>query len=53
MKAKVYYEGGGDSGAIEDVVYTTQENAEFDDIEYIDSWNKDQALTSFHLTPAT
>jgi len=45
---KVYYEGGGDNGAIEDVVYTTQENAEFDDIEYIDSWNKDQALTSLN-----
>lgn len=45
---KVHYEGGGDSGAIENVVYTTKENAEFDDIDYINSWDKDQALRSLN-----
>ena len=45
---KVYYEGGGDSGAIENVVYTTKENAEFDDIEYIDSWDRDRDVRSLN-----
>ena len=43
---KVQYEGSGDSGAIENVVYTTEkmdedEEAAFDDINDIYVWNKD------------
>ena len=46
---KVYYEGGGDSGAIEDIVYTTtdlskhdQEDA-FDFIMGLETYGKDKA----------
>lgn len=45
---KVHYEGGGDSGAIENVVYTTKENANFDDIEDLNSWDKDKDLRSLN-----
>jgi len=43
---KVQYEGSGDSGAIENVVYTTEkmdedEEAAFDDINDINLWGKD------------
>ena len=43
---KVQYEGSGDSGAIENVVYTTEkmdedEEAAFDDINDIYVWNQD------------
>jgi hypothetical protein len=43
---KVFYEGGGDSGCIEEVVYTTEkmdedEEAAFDDINDINLYGKD------------
>jgi len=43
---KVQYEGSGDSGAIENVVYTTEkmdedEEAAFDDINDIEVWGQD------------
>jgi hypothetical protein len=43
---KVQYEGSGDSGAIENVVYTTEkmdedEEAAFDDINDLDVWGQD------------
>jgi hypothetical protein len=43
---KVYYEGSGDSGCIEEIVYTTEkmdedEEAAFDDINDINLWGKD------------
>ena len=43
---KVFYEGSGDSGCIEEVVYTTEkmdedEEAAFDDINDINLWGKD------------
>lgn len=45
---KVHYEGGGGGGAIEAIVYTTKENAEFNDIEYINSWDQNQNLSSLN-----
>lgn len=45
---KVYYEGGGDSGAIESIVYTDKENPEWDDIQTLNSWEKDIFLTSIN-----
>jgi len=43
---KVQYEGSGDSGCIENVVYTTEkmdrdEEAAFDEINYIEVWGQD------------
>ncbi len=47
---KVQYEGSGDSGAIENVVYTTEkmdedEEAAFDDINDIEVWGQDVSHT--------
>ena len=41
---KVHYDGGGDSGAIESIVYTDKENAEFSDIDLVISWDEDKDL---------
>jgi len=41
---KVHYEGGGDSGAIEAIVYTDKEDANFIDIDLISTWNEDKVL---------
>jgi len=41
---KVQYDGGGDSGAIENIVYTDKENAEFSDIDLVISWDEDKDL---------
>jgi hypothetical protein len=41
---KVHYDGGGDSGAIEGIVYTDKENAEFSDIDLVISWDQDKDL---------
>ena len=41
---KVHYDGGGDSGAIENIVYTDKENAEFSDIDLVISWDEDKNL---------
>jgi len=41
---KVHYDGGGDSGAIEAIVYTDKENAEFSDIDLVISWDEDKDL---------
>jgi hypothetical protein len=44
---KIYYEGSGDSGAIETIVYTTDKLEEdddlaFDTIEDLNTWNYDE-----------
>jgi len=41
---KIHYDGGGDSGAIENIVYTDKENAEFSDIDLVISWDEDKDL---------
>jgi hypothetical protein len=41
---KVHYEGGGDSGAIEAIVYTDKEDANFIDIDLISAWNQEKDL---------
>jgi hypothetical protein len=41
---KVHYDGGGDSGAIEAVVYTDEENANFSDIDLVNEWDQDKNL---------
>jgi len=41
---KIHYDGGGDSGAIEAIVYTDKENAEFSDIDLVISWDEDEDL---------
>jgi hypothetical protein len=45
---KVHYDGGGDSGAIESIVYTDKEDAEFSDIDYVSAWNEDQNLAKLN-----
>jgi hypothetical protein len=41
---KIHYDGGGDSGAIENIVYTDKEDAEFSDIDLVISWDQDKDL---------
>ena len=41
---KVHYDGGGDSGAIEGIVYTDIEDANFSDIDLMSAWNEDKDL---------
>ena len=45
---KVHYDGGGDSGAIEAVVYTDIENANFSDIDFLDEWNHEISLSTLN-----
>ena len=35
---KIFYSGGGDSGAIDDIVYTTNEVADIEDINYLENF---------------
>ena len=37
---KIFYSGGGDSGDIDDVVYTTTKDVTFDDINYLSSYGE-------------
>jgi len=37
---KIFYSGGGDSGDIDDVVYTTTKEASFDDINTLNSYGE-------------
>jgi hypothetical protein len=41
---KVHYEGGGDSGAIESIVYTDKEDANFSDIDSVSAWEQESDL---------
>ena len=45
---KVHYDGGGDSGAIENIVYTDKEDAEFSDIDYVSSWDQNMNLATIN-----
>jgi hypothetical protein len=38
---KVIYSGGGDSGAIDDIIYTTQEVTFLEDLESLDQYSED------------
>lgn len=35
---KIFYSGGGDSGAIDDIVYTTKEIVDIEDINYLENF---------------
>jgi hypothetical protein len=41
----VYYEGGGDSGAIQGIVYSKNSNMTWEDIMNIDVWSENQLDT--------
>jgi hypothetical protein len=51
---KIFYSGGGDSGALDDIVYTTKEIADIEDINYLENYGEgvlklsdlDRALSS-------
>ena len=45
---KVHYEGSGDSGAIESIVYTDIEDANFSDIDLVSAWNEDKNLAKLN-----
>jgi len=45
---KVHYDGSGDSGAIESIVYTDKEDANFIDIDLISAWNEDKNLAKLN-----
>ncbi len=45
---KVHYDGSGDSGAIENIVYTDIENANFSDIDLVSAWNEDKNLAKLN-----
>ncbi len=45
---KVHYDGGGDSGAIEAIVYTDQEDAEFSDIDLLNEWDENINLATLN-----
>jgi hypothetical protein len=38
---KIFYSGGGDSGDIDDIIYTTTKEASFDDINTLSSYGED------------
>ena len=38
---KIIYSGGGDSGAIDDIIYTTQEVTFLEDLESLDQYSED------------
>jgi hypothetical protein len=42
----VYYEGGGDSGAIENICYSKKSNIDFDEIMDIDVYEKSHCLNN-------
>lgn len=41
---KIHYDGSGDSGAIERIVYTDEENANFSDIDLVNVWDEEMNL---------
>jgi hypothetical protein len=45
---KVHYDGSGDSGAIEGIVYTDEENANFSDIDSVNAWDQDMNLATLN-----
>ena len=45
---KIHYDGGGDSGAIEAIVYTDKEDAEFSDIDLLNMWDENIALATLN-----
>jgi len=45
---KVHYDGSGDSGAIENIVYTDIEDANFSDIDLVSAWNQDMNLATLN-----
>ena len=45
---KVHYDGGGDSGAIENIVYTDIEDANFSDIDLVSAWDQDKNLAALN-----
>ena len=45
---KVHYDGSGDSGAIEGIVYTDKENAEFSDIDLVNAWDPNTNLAEIN-----
>jgi hypothetical protein len=45
---KVHYDGGGDSGAIEGIVYTDIEDANFSDIDLVNTWEQDKDLENLN-----
>ena len=38
---KIIYSGGGDSGAIDDIIYTTEKVTNFEDLEILDQYSED------------
>ena len=38
---KIFYSGGGDSGDIDDIIYTTTKEASFDDINTLSTYGED------------
>jgi len=45
---KVHYDGSGDSGAIENIVYTDIEDANFSDIDLVSAWNENMNLAAIN-----
>ena len=45
---KVHYDGGGDSGAIEGIVYTDIEDANFSDIDLVSAWDQNMNLAAIN-----
>ena len=45
---KVHYDGSGDSGAIENIVYTDIEDANFSDIDLVSAWEEDKNLAKLN-----
>jgi len=37
---KIFYSGGGDSGALDDIVYTTEEIGDLEDINYLENYGE-------------
>jgi hypothetical protein len=37
---KIIYSGGGDSGAIDDIIYTTEEVTNLEDLDYLDPYSE-------------
>ena len=38
---KIIYSGGGDSGAIDEIIYTTEKVTNFEDLEILDQYSED------------
>lgn len=46
---KIHYSGGGDSGAIDSIIYSTEPNIDFDEIEDLNSWTSDFNLSNLKI----